>query len=161
MKFEIKKLNKKDYNKIIQYAIKGMHFNMYLANKLELNLYGRYFWYLELTNATHLINIYNENELDKNSTYSKMELVKKEGDRNVKKIEFYNLDAIISAGYRVNSLRTTQFRRWVTNVLKTFTIQGYVLDKERMKNGSFIDKDYFEKLLEETREIRLSERRFY
>ena len=103
----------------------------------------------------------NENELDKNSTYSKMELVKKEGDRNVKKIEFYNLDAIISAGYRVNSLRTTQFRRWVTNVLKTFTIQGYVLDKERMKNGSFIDKDYFEKLLEETREIRLSERRFY
>ena len=66
----------------------------------------------------------NENELDKNSTYSKMELVKKEGDRNVKKIEFYNLDAIISVGYRANSLRTTQFRRWVTNVLKTFTIQG-------------------------------------
>ena len=103
----------------------------------------------------------NENELDKNSTYSKMELVKKEGDRNVKKIEFYNLDAIISAGYRVNSLKATQFRRWATKGLKTFIIQGYVLDKERMKNGSFIDKDYFEKLLEETREIRLSERRFY
>ena len=91
--------------------------------------------------AKHLINIYNEK-------------VK----RNV---EFYNLDAIISVGYRVNSLRATQFRRWATNILKTFTIQGYVLDKERMKNGSFIDKDYFEKLLEEIREIRLSERRFY
>lgn len=112
--------------------------------------------------AKHLINIYNEKELDKNSTYSKMELVQKEGTRNVKRnIEFYNLDAIISVGYRVNSLRATQFRRWATNVLKTFTIQGYVLDKERMKNGSFIDKDYFEKLLEEIREIRLSERRFY
>ena len=102
--------------------------------------------------AKHLINIYNENELDKSSTYSKMELVQKEGNRNVKRnIEFYNLDAIISVGYRVNSLRATQFRRWATNVLKTFTIQGYVLDKERMKNGSFIDKDYFEKLLEENR----------
>ena len=112
--------------------------------------------------AKHLINIYNERELDKNSTYSKMELVQKEGTRNVKRnVEFYNLDAIISVGYRVNSLRATQFRMWATNVLKTFTIQGYVLDKERMKNGSFIDKDYFEKLLEEIREIRLSERRFY
>ena len=112
--------------------------------------------------AKHLINIYNEKELDKDSTYSKMELVQKEGNRQVKRnVEFYNLDAIISVGYRVNSLRATQFRRWATNILKTFTIQGYVLDKERMKNGSFIDKDYFEKLLEEIREIRLSERRFY
>ena len=112
--------------------------------------------------AKHLINIYNEKELNKDSTYSKMELVQKEGNRSVKRnVEFYNLDAIISVGYRVNSLRATQFRRWATNILKTFTIQGYVLDKERMKNGSFIDKDYFEKLLEEIREIRLSERRFY
>ena len=112
--------------------------------------------------AKHLINIYNEQELDKNSTYSKMELVQKEGKRNVKRnVEFYNLDAIISVGYRINSLRATQFRRWATQVLKKFTIQGYVLDKERMKNGSFIDEDYFEKLLEEIREIRLSERRFY
>ena len=91
-----------------------------------------------------------------------MELVQKEGNRSVKRnVEFYNLDAIITVGYRVNSLRATQFRRWATNILKTFTIQGYVLDKERMKNGSFIDKDYFEKLLEEIREIRISERRFY
>ena len=112
--------------------------------------------------AKHLINIYADGELDKSSTYSKMELVQLEGNRKVKRsIEFYNLDAIISVGYRVNSIRATQFRRWATNILKTFTIQGYVLDKERMKNGSFIDKDYFEKLLEEIREIRLSERRFY
>lgn len=67
-----------------------------------------------------------------------------------------NFDAIILVGYRVNSLRATQFRRCTENILKTFIIQGYVLDKERMKNGSFIDKDYFEKLLEEVREIRLS-----
>jgi len=108
--------------------------------------------------AKHLINIYADKELDKDSTYSKMELVQKEGTRNVKrKVEFYNLDAIISVGYRVNS----QFRRWATSILKTFTIQGYVLDKTRMKNGSFINEDYFEKLLEEIREIRLSERRFY
>lgn len=112
--------------------------------------------------AKHLINIYNDNELEKKSTYSKMELVQQEGTRKVKRnVEFYNLDAIISVGYRVNSIRATQFRRWATRVLKTFTIQGYVLDKERMKNGTFIDKDYFEKLLEEIREIRLSERRFY
>lgn len=71
------------------------------------------------------------------------------------------LDAIILVGYRVNSVRATQFRICATNVLKTFTIQGYVLDKERMKNGIFIDKDYFDTLLAEIREIRLSERRFY
>ena len=92
--------------------------------------------------AKHLINIYNEKELDKNSTYSKMELVQKEGTRNVKRnVEFYNLDAIISVGYRVNSLRATQFRRWATNVLKTFTIQGYVLDKERMKKKIYDKED--------------------
>lgn len=97
-----------------------------------------------------LINIYNEKELEKDSTYSKMELVQKEGNRNVKRnVEFYNLDAIISVGYRVNSVRATQFRRWETGVLRTFTIQGYVLDKERMKSGSFINQDYFDKLLAE------------
>ena len=107
----------------------------------------------------HLNNIFNENELDKNSVCSKMEHTAEDGKKY--QTEYYNLDAIISVGYRVNSLRATQFRRWATNILKTFTIQGYVLDKERMKNGSFIDKDYFEKLLEDIREIRLSERRFY
>lgn len=107
----------------------------------------------------HLTNIFNENELDKNTVCSKMEHTAEDGKKY--QTDYYNLDAIISVGYRVNSLRATQFRRWATNVLRTFTIQGYALDKERMKNGSFIDKDYFEKLLEEIREIRLSERRFY
>ena len=107
----------------------------------------------------HLLNIFNDNELEKSSVCSKMEHTADDGKKY--QTEYYNLDAIISVGYRVNSIRATQFRRWATNILKTFTIQGYVLDKERMKNGSFIDKDYFEKLLEEIREIRLSERRFY
>ena len=109
--------------------------------------------------SLHLKNIFKENELDSNSVVSKMEITADDGKNY--NTEVYSLDAIISVGYRVNSKRATQFRRGATQVLKTFTIQGYVLDKERMKNGSFIDKDYFEKLLEEIREIRLSERRFY
>jgi hypothetical protein len=110
----------------------------------------------------HLNNIYDEGELNRDSTISKMETVQQEGNRNVKRnVEFYNLDAIISVGYRVNSRRATQFRRWATQVLKKYTIEGYALDKKRMENGAFLDKDYFEKLLEEIREIRLSERRFY
>mgnify|MGYP004473407895 FL=1 len=110
----------------------------------------------------HLRNIYDSKELDKKSTIEEISIVQKEGNRQVKRqVKFYNLDIIISIGYRINSIRATQFRRWATNILKKFTIQGYVLDKERMKNGSFIDEDYFEKLLEEIREIRLSERRFY
>ena len=107
----------------------------------------------------HLLNIFEDKELDKNAVCSKMEHTATDGKKY--QTEYYNLDAIISVGYRVNSIRATQFRRWATNVLKKFTIKGYVLDKERMKNGSFIDEDYFEKLLEEIREIRLSERRFY
>ncbi len=109
--------------------------------------------------SLHLKNIFRENELDSNSVTEEFSATASDGKKY--KMKFYNLDAIISVGYRVNSKRATQFRRWATQVLKTFTIQGYVLDKERMKNGSFIDKDYFEKLLEEIREIRLSERRFY
>ena len=107
----------------------------------------------------HLSNIFKEKELDKDSVCSKMEHTAEDG--KTYKTDFYNLDAIISVGYRINSLRATQFRRWATGVLKKFTVQGYVLDKERMKNGSFIDIDYFDKLLEEIREIRVSERRFY
>ena len=75
--------------------------------------------------------------------------------------QFYNLDAVISVGYRVNSIRATQFRQWATSVLREFAIRGYVLDKKRMENGSFLGEDYFEHLLAEIREIRLSERRFY
>lgn len=109
--------------------------------------------------SLHLKNIFKESELDSNSVTEEFSATASDGKKY--KMKFYNLDAIISVGYRVNSKRATQFRRWATQVLKAFTIQGYVLDRERMKNGSFIDKDYFEKLLEEIREIRLSERRFY
>lgn len=79
----------------------------------------------------------------------------------VRQVDFYNLDAIISVGYRVNSVRATQFRQWATQVLREFAIKGYVLDRKRMENGAFLGEDYFERLLEEIREIRLSERRFY
>ena len=92
-----------------------------------------------------------------------METVVNRGFRGESKeeVEFYNLDAIISVGYRVNSVRATQFRQWCTYVLRQFAIRGYVIDKKRMENGSFIGEDYFEHLLAEIREIRLSERRFY
>ena len=110
----------------------------------------------------HLTNIFAEGELKKEATVSKMEIVQAEGNRDVKRtMEFYNLDAIISVGYRVNSIRATQFRQWCTSVIRQFSLRGYVIDKKRMENGSFIDEDYFEHLLAEIREIRLSERRFY
>lgn len=110
----------------------------------------------------HLTNIFSDGELIKEATVSKMEIVQKEGSREVKRItEFYNLDAIISVGYRVNSIRATQFRQWCTFVIRQFAIRGYIIDKKRMENGSFINVDYFEQLLEEIREIRMSERNFY
>jgi len=110
----------------------------------------------------HLNNIYSDGELSQSSTISKMEIVQMEGSREVtRQVDFYNLDAIISVGYRVNSTRATQFRQWCTFVLRQFAIRGYVIDKKRMENGSFIGIDYFEHLLAEIREIRLSERRFY
>ena len=112
--------------------------------------------------SKHLNNIFAEGELRPASTVSKMEIVQVEGDREIKRqLDFYNLDAIISVGYRVNSTRATQFRQWCTFVLRQFAIRGYVIDKKRMENGSFIGEDYFEHLLAEIREIRLSERRFY
>ena len=86
----------------------------------------------------HLSNIFSDNELEKNSVCSKMEYTAEDGKKY--QTEYYNLDAIISVGYRVNSIRATQFRRWATNILKTFTIQGYVLDKERMKNDLLVEE---------------------
>ena len=112
--------------------------------------------------SKHLNNIYNEGELFRGTTISKMEIVQAEGAREIRRLtDFYNLDAIISVGYRVNSLRATQFRQWCTYVLRQFAIRGYVIDKKRMENGVFLGVDYFEHLLAEIREIRLSERRFY
>ena len=110
----------------------------------------------------HLKNIYESGELVQVVTTEYFSVVQVEGERQVnRKLKFYNLDAIISVGYRVNSTRATQFRQWCTYVLRQFAIRGYVIDKKRMENGSFIGEDYFEHLLAEIREIRLSERRFY
>ena len=112
--------------------------------------------------SLHLKNIYNDFELDKKSTTEDFSIVQKEGNRKVKRnINYYNLDAVISVGYRVNSDRAVQFRRWATNILKEFSKKGYIIDKKRMENGTFFDEDYYDSLLAEIREIRLSERRFY
>lgn len=109
--------------------------------------------------SKHLKNIFETGELVENSVISKMETTASDGKNYT--TTFYNLDAIISVGYRVNSTRATQFRQWCTFVLRQFAIRGYVIDKKRMENGLFIGEDYFEHLLAEIREIRLSERRFY
>lgn len=110
----------------------------------------------------HLKNIYDSGELQREATIRKFRTVQTEGSRQVaRNVDFYNLDAIISVGYRVNSVRATQFRQWATQVLREFAIKGYVLDRRRMENGSFLGEDYFERLLAEIREIRLSERKFY
>jgi hypothetical protein len=113
--------------------------------------------------SKHLTHIFESGECSKQATISKMEIVQKEGGRKVKrKMEFYNLDAIISVGYRVNSRQATQFRVWATGVLKEFLIKGFALDDQRLKQaGQLFGEDYFEELLERIREIRASERRFY
>src|SRR5574344_1802859 len=112
--------------------------------------------------SKHLSNIYYEGELVQEATVSKMEIVQTEGIREVtRSVDYYNLDAIISVGYRVNSKRATQFRQWCTAEIRQFSIRGYIIDKKRMENGTFLNEDYFEHLLAEIREIRLSERRFY
>ena len=109
--------------------------------------------------SKHLKNIFESGELVENSVISKMETTASDGKNY--NTPYYNLDAIISVGYRVNSVRATQFRQWCTFVLRQFAIRGYVIDHKRMENGAFLGVDYFEHLLAEIREIRLSERRFY
>lgn len=109
--------------------------------------------------SLHLKNIFKTGELIEDSVTEKSSVTAADGKNYITKI--YNLDAIISVGYRVNSIRATQFRQWCTYVLRQFALRGYVIDKKRMENGSFIGEDYFEHLLAEIREIRLSERRFY
>ena len=109
--------------------------------------------------SKHLKNIFDEGELAESSVISKMETTASDG--KVYNTQYYSLDAVISVGYRVNSLRATQFRQWTTNIIRQFAIRGYVIDKKRMENGTFIGQEYFEHLLAEIREIRLSERRFY
>lgn len=123
---------------------------------------GELFGVSSKTINEHLTNIFNEGELQKDATVRNFQIVQLEGARKVNRVPmFYNLDAIISVGYRVSSIRATQFRQWCTYILRQYAIRGYVVDKKRMENGSFLNEDYFEHLLAEIREIRLSERRFY
>lgn len=107
----------------------------------------------------HLKNIFKSGELEEKSVTEESSATAADG--KTYRMKFYNLDAIISVGYRINSVRATQFRQWATKVLKTFAIQGYVLDKNRLENGQVFDEEYFEHLLDEIREIRASERKFY
>ena len=112
--------------------------------------------------ALHLRNIYVSGELKESATCKDFLHVRQEGQRQIsRRVAHYNLDAIISMGYRVNSVRTTRFRRWDASVLRDFAIRGWVIDRRHMENGAFLGKDYFERLLDEIREIRLSDRRFY
>ena len=114
------------------------------------------------TISEHLKNIFDSKEIIENATIRNFLIVQNEGTREVKrKIDFYNLDAVISVGYRVNSQKAIQFRIWATQVLKEFAIKGFVLDKKRLENGAFVSENYFEELLEDIREIRASERNFY
>jgi len=124
---------------------------------------GELFGVSKKTISEHLGNIYKSNELQREATVRKIRTVQNEGEREVtRNLEFYNLDAIISVGYRVNSHQATQFRIWATKTLKEFIIKGFVLDDERLKQGKkLFGKDYFDELLERIREIRASERRFY
>ncbi|EHR0246799.1 virulence RhuM family protein [Vibrio parahaemolyticus] len=112
--------------------------------------------------SKHLDNIYDSGELEREATISILETVQQEGKREVKrKLEYYNLDAVISVGYRVNSAQATQFRIWATQLIKDYIIKGFAMDDERLKNGRFFGKDYFKELLERVRSIRASERRIY
>lgn len=132
--------------------------NFWLTQRLIAQLFG-----VEVPAINkHLNNIFEENELDKETTISKMEIVQQEGNRQVRRqVEFYNLDAIIAVGYRVNSKQATQFRIWATKTLKEYIIKGFVLNDEMLKNGKPFGKDYFNELLERIREIRASERRVF
>jgi len=109
--------------------------------------------------SLHLKNIFKEQELDEISVTEDFSVTASDG--KVYKTKHYNLDAIIAVGYRVNSKRATAFRQWATSVLRDFALRGYIIDQKRMENGAFLGQDYFEHLLAEIREIRLSERRFY
>ena len=112
--------------------------------------------------SKHLDNIYESGELQREATVSVLETVQQEGVRQVtRKLEYFNLDAVISVGYRVNSAQATQFRIWATQLIKEYIIKGFAMDDERLKNGRYFGKDYFRELLERVRSIRASERRIY
>lgn len=130
---------------------------------LTLNRMAELFGTSKQNVSYHFINIFEEGELDKDATVKEILTVQKEGEREVaRNLEYYNLDAIISVGYRINSYQATQFRKWATHTLREYLIKGFTLDDERLKQGDkLFGKDYFDELLERVREIRASERRFY
>lgn len=133
--------------------------SVWLTQKAIAELFG----VVKSTVSEHLTNIYTTNELDETSTVRKIRTVQTEGNRTVNRdLDYYNLDAIISVGYRVNSAKATQFRIWATQALKEYIIKGFVLDDDRLKQGQAIfGKDYFKELLQRVRSIRASERRIY
>lgn len=129
---------------------------------LTQKLIGALFEVTVPTVNEHLANLFREGEIVAEATIRNFRTVQTEGSREVaRNVAFYNLDAIIAVGFRVNSTRATQFRQWAIGILRDFAIRGYVLDKERLKNGAIFSKAYFDNLLAEIREIRASERRFY
>lgn len=133
--------------------------NIWLTQKMMAELYD-----VALSTINeHLKHIYEDSELDEQATIRKYRIVQNEGDREVSRgVNHYNLQAIIAVGFKVNNERAVQFRKWANQIVKDYTIQGWVMDVDRLKNfGTVINKDYFEKQLEKVREIRLSERRFY
>lgn len=133
--------------------------NIWLTQKMMSVLYGIS---VPAINQ-HIKKIYEDNELEPNSTIKKYLIVQNEGDREVsRRVEHYNLQMIIAVGFKVNNDKAVQFRKWANGIVKDYTIQGWVMDEERLKNGgSILTKDYFEKQLQKIREIRMSERRFY
>ena len=132
--------------------------SVWLSQKLMAELFGT-----TRNNITmHLKDIYDNKELNEKATSKDFLLVQKEGQREVKRnTKYYNLDVIIAVGFKVNSERAIDFRLWAINILKQYSVKGYVLDKERLKNGTFLNENYFDELLQEIREIRISERNFY
>ena len=128
---------------------------VWLTQKMIATLFGS----TKQNVGQHFKKIFEEKELQENAVVKNFFTTAEDGKQY--NTAFYNLDAIISVGYRVNSQRATQFRQWATSVLRDFAIRGYVLDKERLKNGAFLSKTYFDNLLAEIREIRASERNFY
>lgn len=146
-------------NGAVKFEVRIEEETLWLTQKMMAELFG-----VEPQTITyHLGEIYKTAELSENSTHRKIRGVQNEGNRQVsREFDFYNLDAIISVGYRVNSLQATQFRIWATNVLKEYVIKGFAMDDDRLKQGKEVfGKDYFKELLERVRSIRASERRIY
>lgn len=159
--------NSSEYSDIIFYSSPGGDVKVEVIFKdetfwLTQKRMGELFGVESHTITYHLKEIFQSGELQQESTTRKIRVVQREGNRDVSRdVDFYNLDAIIAVGYRVNSFQATRFRIWATKTLREFIVKGFVLDDQRLKQGSRFGKDYFDELLERIREIRASERRFY